>query len=63
MTQSPQLDRLDQLVREEALHECEGFGATKVCVRLVAVAQLPTRFGTFRIAAFWNNRDEKGTSR
>ena len=29
------------------------------CVRLVAVANLPTRFGDFRIAAFWNNIDRK----
>ncbi len=59
MTPPQHLDRLDQLVREESLHECEGFGGSKVCVRLVAVAQLPTRFGPFKIAAFWNNRDEK----
>jgi GTP cyclohydrolase II len=28
-------------------------------VRLISIADLPTRFGTFRIAAFWNNRDGK----
>lgn len=28
-------------------------------MRVVAVAQLPTRFGAFRIVAFWNNRDGK----
>jgi GTP cyclohydrolase II len=40
-------------------HECEGVGPMKVCVRVIAVAELPTRFGRFRIVAFWNNRDEK----
>ncbi len=28
-------------------------------MRLVSVADLPTRFGNFRVVAFWNNRDEK----
>ena len=28
-------------------------------VRLVAKARLPTRFGEFMVAAFWNNRDGK----
>jgi GTP cyclohydrolase II len=28
-------------------------------VRVVGVAELPTRFGRFRIVAFWNNRDDK----
>ena len=34
-------------------------GRASVCVRVVAVAELPTRFGHFRIVAFWNNRDGK----
>ncbi len=28
-------------------------------MRIVAIAELPTRFGRFQIAAFWNNRDGK----
>jgi GTP cyclohydrolase II len=52
-------DRLARLVREDQDHECEGFGPSRVCVRAVAIAQLPTRFGAFRIVAFWNNRDGK----
>ncbi len=51
--------RLEELVERDREHECEGFGAAKVCVRVVAVADLPSRFGRFRIAAFWNNRDAK----
>ncbi len=48
---------LDALVGRDRDHRCEG--AEHVCVRLVSVAELPTRFGQFRIAAFWNNRDAK----
>jgi len=51
--------KLEDLVFRDREHECEGFGQTRVCVRIVAVADLPSRFGTFRIAAFWNNRDAK----
>ena len=50
---------LESLVERDRDHECEGFGAAKVCVRVVGVADLPTRFGDFRIVAFWNNRDAK----
>ncbi len=50
---------LDGLVERDHDHECEGFGAAQVCVRVVAVADLPTEFGDFRIVAFWNNRDGK----
>jgi len=47
------------LVARDQDHECQGFGPGKVCVRIVAVAQLPTRFGDFQIVAFLNNRDQK----
>jgi GTP cyclohydrolase II len=50
---------LTDLVERDRDHECEGFGPEHLCVRLVAVAELPTRFGDFHIAAFWNNRDVK----
>ena len=52
-------DRLLELVERDRDHECEGYGAQRVCVRIVGVADLPSRFGSFRIVAFWNNRDEK----
>jgi GTP cyclohydrolase II len=52
-------DPLRLLVARDHDHECEGFGAARVCVKVVAVADLPTRFGRFRIVAFWNNRDAK----
>ena len=51
--------RLDDLVERDKNHDCDGFGDHQVCVRVDAVADLPTRFGRFRIVSFWNNRDEK----
>lgn len=50
---------LDDLVTRDIDHDCEGFGKHRICVRVVAVADLPTRFGRFRIVAFYNNRDGK----
>jgi GTP cyclohydrolase II len=50
---------LDDLVERDKNHECEGFGIHHVCVKVDAVADLPSRFGRFRIVAFWNNRDAK----
>ena len=52
-------DKLNALVERDREHECQGFGPDHVCVRIVAVAKLPSRFGDFRIVAFWNNRDQK----
>jgi len=52
-------ERIDEILRAEAGHECEGFGEHHVCVRIVAIADLPSRFGRFQILAFWNNRDGK----
>ncbi|MEO6576909.1 MAG: GTP cyclohydrolase II RibA, partial [Polyangiaceae bacterium] len=51
--------RLDELVIRDRDHDCEGFGVHNICVRVEAVADLPTRFGPFRIVAFFNNRDGK----
>jgi GTP cyclohydrolase II len=50
---------LSELVTRDQNHDCEGYGAAKVCVRIVGVADLPTTVGPFRIVAFWNNRDAK----
>jgi GTP cyclohydrolase II len=50
---------LDDLVERDRDHECEGFGRDRVCVKVVGVAELPSRFGAFRIVAFLNNRDAK----
>jgi GTP cyclohydrolase II len=50
---------LEDLVERDRTHDCPGFGAARICVRVEAVAELPSRFGRFRIVAFWNNRDGK----
>ena len=50
---------LEDLVERDKDHDCPGFGVHHVCVRVEAVADLPTRFGHFRVVAFWNNRDGK----
>jgi GTP cyclohydrolase II len=52
-------EKFDLLLEKEGDHECEGLGRDKVCVRIVAMAELPTRFGDFHIVAFENNRDGK----
>ena len=50
---------IDRILQREAGHDCPGIGEQNVCVRIVAIADLPSRFGRFQIAAFWNNRDAK----
>src|SRR5262249_13856724 len=55
----PRVASLEALVERDRNHDCAGFGPHRICVRVVAVAHLPTRFGDFRIIAFWNNRDGK----
>jgi GTP cyclohydrolase II len=47
------------LVERDRDHDCNGLGAHHICVRVEAVAELPSRFGHFKIIAFWNNRDRK----
>ncbi len=54
-----EFDALAALVAKDHDHDCDGFGPSRVCVKAVAVADLPTRFGAFRIVGFWNNRDSK----
>ena len=52
-------EKIDFLLEENNDHNCEGYGKDHVCVRIVAMAELPTRFGDFHIIAFENNRDGK----
>src|SRR5512144_671704 len=52
-------EKFDTLLATEGDHECEGLGKDQICVRIVAMAELPTRFGDFHIVAFENNRDGK----
>ncbi len=50
---------LEELLAPGRDHDCAGMGPDHVCVRIAAVADLPTRFGSFHIVAFWNNKDDK----
>ena len=49
----------DEIIESGRDHKCPGIGPDHVCVKIAAVADLPTRFGKFHIVAFWNDRDEK----
>jgi GTP cyclohydrolase II len=55
----PRVATLAELVKRDRDHDCEGFGAHQICVKVEAVVDLPTRFGRFQLVAFWNNRDGK----
>ena len=49
---------IKDLIERDQSHYCEGEEAD-VCVKVVAIADFPSRFGTFQIVAFYNNDDEK----
>jgi GTP cyclohydrolase II len=51
--------QIKELLDESACHECEGVGPEHVCVKIAAIAELPSRFGQFHIFAFYNNKDNK----
>ncbi len=48
---------VDQLLRENEHHECPD--SPEICVRIRAIAELPTRFGDYQVVAFQNNYDNK----
>jgi GTP cyclohydrolase II len=51
--------QIRELLDENRYHDCEGVGRDHICVRIAAIAELPSRFGQFQVMAFWNNRDGK----
>jgi GTP cyclohydrolase II len=51
--------QIQELLDENRSHDCEGVGPDKVCVRIAAIGDLPSRFGDFQVVAFYNNRDDK----
>ncbi|HEY6041859.1 MAG TPA: hypothetical protein VIX58_06980, partial [Anaerolineae bacterium] len=51
--------QIKELLDENRDHNCGGFGIEHICVRIAAIADLPSRFGQFHVVAFWNNRDGK----
>ena len=50
-------ETVDRLLKENVDHRCGE--PTDVCVRIVAVADLPTLSGDYQAVAFWNNSDGK----
>ena len=50
---------VEELLGEGRDHQCRGYGADEICVRIASIADLPTRFGHFKVVAFWNDRDGK----
>ncbi len=51
--------KIEEILKENEHHECEGFGRDHICVKIAAIANLPSRFGEFQVVAFYNNRDGK----
>lgn len=51
--------KIKELLDENLAHECDGYGHENVCVRIAAIAELPSRFGQFNIVAFYQNKDDK----
>ena len=51
--------QIRELLDENAQHDCPGYGQSQMCVRIAAIADLPSRFGDFQVVAFYNNRDDK----
>jgi GTP cyclohydrolase II len=51
--------QIKEILEENSIHECEGFGKDHICVKIASIADLPSRFGQFQVVAFYNNRDGK----
>ncbi len=51
--------QIRELINQDHEHCCDGYGPDQICVRIVAIAELPTRFGKFHVVAFYNNKDGK----
>ena len=50
-------ETVTRLLDENRNHECAG--SPETCVQLVAIADLPTRFGEYQVVAFWNKHDKR----
>jgi len=51
------METLLDLVELDKDHECEGVGKDHICVKIAAAADLPSRFGEFKVVGFSNNSD------
>ncbi|MBI5197077.1 MAG: GTP cyclohydrolase II [Nitrospirae bacterium] len=52
-------EEIEQLLKENQDHQCEGIGKDQVCVRILSVANLPSLYGDFQVVAFCNSNDDK----
>jgi len=52
-------EKFDMFIEKGTSPKRPVLGGDNICVRIVATAELPTRFGDFRIVAFENNLDGK----
>lgn len=50
---------IETLLKENKDHCCDDKRFDRVCIKIVAIANLPTEFGYFQIIAFQNNMDKK----
>jgi len=50
--------QIDELLKPGRTFSCDGKDV-EICVQIVAVADLPTRYGKFQIVAFVNSEDDK----
>jgi len=50
--------KVDELIEKNKSHYCPEQNKSS-CVKIAAVADLPSRFGTFQIVAFYNDHDDK----
>lgn len=50
---------IEKMLKENKDHCCDDKKFNGVCVKIMAIASLPTRFGKFQIVAFQNNLDKK----
>lgn len=49
--------KVDDLIKTNENHYCKGIKG--ICVKIVAIGDLPSRFGNFQVVAFYNNMDSK----
>jgi GTP cyclohydrolase II len=51
--------QIKELLDENSNHHCDGVGQDHICVKIAAIADLPSRFGDFQVVAFYNERDDR----
>lgn len=51
--------QIKELLEENRDHRCPGVGEDQICVKIAAIADLPSRYGDFHVISFWNQRDKK----